>query len=112
MGFNFPLQPGLEQPFQVIARQVFHIQVRHGSLPALAGPLISFHTFKDPPQFQSSAIDSRFYGSLGNTQDLGNLLVVEVLQVAQDHGFPQVGGELVQPQLQKLPALPRFHLAA
>src|SRR5215472_6151319 len=55
----------------------------------------SFHTLYRLRQFQPSAIDSRFHRPLRHLQHLGDLVVVEILKISQDHGFAHVRRKLV-----------------
>src|SRR5258706_16261529 len=56
-------------------------------------------------QLGSSAVDSRFYGAFGDAQNVGDLPILQLLQVPQNNRFPQVRRQFLQGQLQDLAGL-------
>jgi len=57
---------------------------------------LSFCTLQEPCQFTSAAIDAAFDGTLRNTEDLGDFLIVHIFEVAEDDGLAELGRELFE----------------
>ena len=53
-------------------------------------------TLQKPCQFRSSPIYATLHSSLGYIEHFGNVLVVQILQIAQNHRFPELGREPLQ----------------
>ena len=66
-------------------------------------------TLQKPCQFRSSPIYATLHRSLGHTEDFGNILVVHILQVAQDDRFPELGPKPPQRLVDQLPGLLAAH---
>ena len=58
--------------------------------------LSSLYTLQKPRKFPATATDAAFHRSLGNPENLCDLLVIHVLKITQNHRLPQLRGQLLQ----------------
>jgi hypothetical protein len=70
--------------------------LRRRAAPFSRRRLFVLQALQLPRQLEPAAVDARFHGSLRQTQPVGDLLIRELLQVAQDDGGSQRAGQNLQ----------------
>ena len=99
MGVHRGFLGRFQQPFQIIARQIFNLQVRHSSLPASAGSLKPSIRFRTRASSNRPRFIRDFTVPSGTPRHFGDFQVVQIMKVAEHHRLTQVGGKPVQTAL-------------
>ena len=91
-----------QRAVNVVADENFQFRARHTS---------TFCLRKTRANSARPRFSLRFHGAFRDAQDAGDLPVLQILQVAQDHGLAQLGRQLLQSPLQNLASLAACHHA-